>query len=180
MAHAPANPSSRRASALALALFAALCLQLPFVHVVSADDTADMIWVQKSERRLHLLRGYEIVRSYPIALGKSPTGHKLAAGDSRTPEGLYLIDWRNPDSDFHLSLHISYPDANDLRRAARRGMDAGDDIMIHGQPDDAPRNGRSREAGGFDWTDGCIALHNSDMEEVWQLVADGTPILIDP
>ena len=160
------------------ALLFALCLSLS--QPCFADGGADTIWVRKSERVLHLLKDYRIVRSYPIALGKNPTGHKLTSGDSRTPEGLYLVDWRNPDSRFHLSLHISYPNRNDLQRARRVNLNPGGGIMIHGYPDaDSERRWRRRETRS-DWTDGCIALGNRDMREVWTLVADGTPILIDP
>ena len=166
-------------SKAALALAAVLCAQ-PFASAALADDTADLVWVRKSERTLHLLRDYEIVRSYPIALGRNPVGHKTAAGDSRTPEGLYWIDWRNPNSRFHLSLHVSYPNENDLRRARRANVDAGDNIMIHGQPGNVTERGQPGKTPDPDWTDGCIALDNRDMEEVWRLVADDTPILIEP
>ncbi len=169
-----------RVGALVSAVLVALCLQLPFARPLPADDAADMIWVRKSERALYLLKDYRVVRSYPIALGANPVGHKLSAGDSRTPEGLYLIDWRNSDSRFYLSLHISYPNQNDLRRARYKNMDAGDSIMIHGQPNGVAGRGWLEETAGRDWTDGCIALSNRDMEEVWRLAADGTPILIDP
>ncbi len=180
MMHVPAGAARRLSAAVAVAW----CLQLPLAHAAhaadAAADVANAVWVRKSERVLHLLKDYEIVRSYPIALGKSPVGHKLAAGDARTPEGLYLIDWRNPDSRFHLSLRISYPHVNDLRRGARRGVHVGDGIMIHGQPNDAAAHGWPQQTIQYDWTDGCIALSNRDVEEVWRLVADGTPILIEP
>ncbi len=160
------------------ASFAVLCLQALFVQSLLANGLADLIWVHKSERKLHLLQDYQIVRSYSVALGKNPRGHKLAEGDSRTPEGLYLIDWRNPHSRFHLSLHISYPNENDVHRARRRNVDPGNNVMIHGVGDAG--NGEAGRLPGTDWTDGCIALSNRDVEEVWRLVADGTPILIDP
>ena len=150
---------------------------LVFAGTLSADGAADMVWVRKSDRILHLLKDYKIITSYPIALGKQPIGHKVAAGDSRTPEGLYWIDWRNPDSKFYLSLHITYPNANDLRRAVARSLDAGNSIMIHGRPDNATN---AWSEAGTDWTDGCIALSNRNMQTIWHLVADGTPILIDP
>jgi len=100
-------------------------LGLAFAGCVAAGEAADLVWVSKSDRTLHLLNDYRIIRSYPVALGKQTLGHKQTAGDSRTPEGLYLIDWRNPNSRFYLSLHVSYPGVNDLRRAARLGVRAG-------------------------------------------------------
>ena len=175
--YAAADAPLQRGAALATAILAAFYLQLPLTQAVFADGAADVVWVRKSERKLYLLRDYRIIRSYPVVLGKNPVGHKLAADDSRTPEGLYLLDWRNPGSRFHLSLHISYPNENDLRRARRGNRDAGGNVMIHGYP---AARGQPQETVEYDWTDGCIALNNRDIEEVWRLVADGTPILIDP
>ena len=171
-ATAPADTRPQFAS-----IFAAVWLFALFSQPVLAEYTADMVWVRKSERMLHLVKDYDIIASYLIALGKQPTGHKLAASDSRTPEGLYWIDWRNPDSRFYLSLHITYPNRDDLYRAERRGVDVGSNIMIHGRTL-AAVNGWSEP--GDAWTDGCIALSNRDMQMVWRLVKDGTPILIDP
>ena len=151
------------------------CLCAP---ALSAEEAVDLVWVRKSERMLYLLEDYRIVRSYPISLGKNPQGHKLKEGDARTPEGIYIIDWRNLESRFHLSLHISYPGYQDSLRAKRAGVDAGGSIMIHGYP--ATVAGREQSFVRSDWTDGCIALANRHMEEVWRRVADGTPILIDP
>lgn len=120
-----------------------------------------------------LLHGESIVRSYRVALGRDPSGHKRREGDGRTPEGCYVIDRRNPKSAYHLSLHISYPGEGDLERARECGVDPGGDIMIHGAPNDGtPREG--------DWTQGCIAVFNAEIEEIWSLVADGTPIEILP
>ena len=152
-------------------------LQWLFAPALSVASEVDTVWVRKSERTLYLLEDYRIVRSYPISLGKNPWGHKLAEGDARTPEGLYVIDWRNPDSRFHLALHISYPSYQDIRRAIYAGVDAGGSVMVHGYPDTVAEREQPSDQ---DWTDGCIALANRHMEEVWQLVADGTPILIDP
>jgi murein L,D-transpeptidase YafK len=119
-----------------------------------------------------LLRGESVVRSYRIALGREPFGHKVQEGDGRTPEGSYLIDRRNPRSAYHLSLHISYPNEADRARAAALGIDPGGDIMIHGLS-----NGERKEG---DWTRGCIAVTNEEMDEIWELVEDGTPIEINP
>ncbi|MBS1857246.1 MAG: L,D-transpeptidase family protein [Acidobacteria bacterium] len=133
---------------------------------------ADRIVVHKARRELLLLRGNSILRAYRIALGRDPIGHKQCEGDGRTPEGDYLIDRRNPRSRYHLALHISYPNDADRARAAALGADPGGDIMIHGLKDGQPRDG--------DWTQGCIAVTNAEMEEIWSLVPDGTPIHIEP
>ena len=132
---------------------------------------ADLVLVRKHRRELLLLSGTSLLRTYRISLGPQPAGPKQQEGDGRTPEGRYTIDWRNPNSKYHLSLHISYPDAEDRARALAAGIDPGKDIMIHGQP-----NGESRTG---DWTQGCIAVTNAEMEEIWSLVFDGTPIVIE-
>lgn len=144
-----------------------------------AQPTVTRVVVNKSERQLLLYAGDELVRHYPIRLGDAPLGHKTTEGDERTPEGDYRLDYRNPNSRYHLSIHISYPNAADRAQATQRGVSAGGDIMIHGLP-----NGMEWAATAFaqrDWTDGCIALtSNEAMDEIWQLVRDGTPIRINP
>ncbi|MDR7222487.1 L,D-transpeptidase family protein [Aminobacter aminovorans] len=138
----------------------------------------DLVRVDKSERRLELLSGDKVVRSYAIALGANPLGHKAREGDERTPEGRYVLDWRNPVSGYYRSIHISYPNADDVAAAKRAGVEPGGMIMIHGQP-----NGYgwwSWLMQMFDWTNGCIAVTDEDMAEVWQMVANGTPIEINP
>src|SRR5262249_25609436 len=112
-----------------------------------------------------------ILRSYRVALGREPVGHKLCEGDGRTPEGRYVIDGRNPKSRYYLSLHISYPNAEDVARAKAAGIEPGGDIMIHGLRDGTLREG--------DWTQGCIAVTDEEMDEIWALVPDGTEILIE-
>ena len=119
-----------------------------------------------------LLRGDSILRSYRVALGSDPAGHKQREGDGRTPEGRYTIDRRNPKSRYHLSLHISYPNEADRARAAALGVDPGGDIMIHGLKDGVQPEG--------DWTRGCIAVTDAEMDEIWALVPDGTAIHIGP
>ncbi len=144
----------------------------------AAPFTADLVLVLKGERRLLLLAGGEVMRSFKIALGRAPVGDKLREGDGRTPEGTYVIDGRNPQSRFYRSIHVSYPNEDDRARARRLGVAPGTDIMIHGLP-----NGR--EAVGadhakWDWTEGCIAVTNAQMDEIWHAVADGTVIEIRP
>jgi murein L,D-transpeptidase YafK len=144
----------------------------------SAVARADKVLVIKNKRMLLLLKDGEIFRTYKVALGKQPSGHKTMQGDRRTPEGKYVLDSRNPRSKYHLAIHISYPNASDVLSAQKRGVAPGGDIMIHGLP---PGSGKVGELHSFlDWTDGCIAVTNTEMEEIWQLVADGTPIEIRP
>ncbi|QWP79483.1 L,D-transpeptidase family protein [Lysobacter sp. K5869] len=132
---------------------------------------ADRIQVGKSERRMRLYRDGKLIRTYAILLGDAPVGHKRQQGDERTPEGDYRVSGRNPNSRFHLSLRVSYPNEADRKQARARGVDPGGDIMIHG----GTPKGYMR-----DWTDGCIALTDAQIEEVWSLVPTGTPIRIDP
>lgn len=144
----------------------------------ASPPTVDRVKVDKSERRLWLMRGDTIVASFPIALGGNPIGHKQREGDRRTPEGRYVLDFRKRDSAFFRALHVSYPDAADIERAKRAGVPPGGAIMIHGQP-----NGMGALAAVTqrrDWTDGCIALSNEDMQRVWDLVRVPTPVEIVP
>ena len=135
---------------------------------------ADLVVVDKSERTLILYAAGKPVRTYRgLQLGDAPEGHKRFEGDERTPEGRYTIDTRNPASAYHLSLRISYPDAADRAYATARGRSPGGEIFIHGQPNWLPAG---RLPG--DWTDGCIAVSNAEIEELWQAVRDGTPIEI--
>lgn len=138
----------------------------------------DQVLVRKHERRLYLMAADDVVRSYRVSLGDNPSGHKLFEGDQRTPEGSYTLDWRNPGSDFYKSIHISYPNEQDRNMAESWGLDPGGSIMIHGVPNDAGDLAFAYE--GLDWTNGCIAVSNAEMDEIWQLVKDGTPIEILP
>ena len=142
--------------------------------------TADRVEVYKSIRTLKLLQGDRVIREYRVALGDNPHGHKEHEGDERTPEGEYILDWRNPNSSFHKSLHVSYPNEMDRLRARLRGVEPGGIIMIHGRPSYITRPAVLREYAGRDWTDGGIAVQNHDMDEIWAAVRDGTPIRIDP
>lgn len=134
-----------------------------------------MVRVDKSERTLTLYAQGRLVRTYSsIQLGDEPIGAKRFQGDERTPEGRYTIDFGNSSSGYHLSLHISYPNSADRAFARGQGRSPGGDIFIHGQP-----NGFGARVEG-DWTDGCIALDDTEIEELWSLVGDGTAIEIAP
>jgi len=140
--------------------------------------TADSLVAQKGERLLHLYSCGAAVKSYRIALGFNPVGAKLRQGDGKTPEGRYSISERNPQSSYHRSLRISYPDTKDRNRAGKAGVSPGGDIFIHGWPDSIVRKHASPPAG--DWTQGCIAVTNDEIEELWKAVPVGTPVIIYP
>jgi murein L,D-transpeptidase YafK len=146
--------------------------------VEPALPMADRVVVSKSERKLQLLRNGEVLRSYKIALGLRPEGHKEFEGDFRTPEGLYHLSRRNPNSEFFLSIQIDYPNDRDVARARKQGVRPGGAIMIHGQPN-VPRKPRDYYT-NVDWTEGCIAVSNSDMVEIWLMTPPDTPIEIKP
>jgi murein L,D-transpeptidase YafK len=139
---------------------------------------ADKVLVEKGARKLHLLKNGVPFRTFDIALGQVPQGHKEMEGDERTPEGIYLLDGRNPNSDYFLSIHISYPNGRDRAAARNKGVDPGGAIMIHGQPNVPTYSAAfyARE----DWTDGCIAVSNSDMIDIWLMTPDNVPIEIIP
>jgi murein L,D-transpeptidase YafK len=139
---------------------------------------ADRIVVFKAQRRLELRHNGEVMRSYHIALGPHPIGPKVERGDGKTPEGTYFIDRRNPASEYHLSMHISYPETADIQRAASLNVDPGANILIHGEPNILDHEGKANLL--KDWTAGCIALHNTDMDEVWRLTDDGVTVEIHP
>lgn len=143
-----------------------------------APSIADSIVVYKHERTLRLFYRGVPVKSYFIALGSNPVGDKQRAGDQRTPEGLFHINAHNPASKYHLALRISYPDDAHRARAAAIGADPGGDIMIHGLAPEYSEAGKDHIAN--DWTNGCIALSNAEIEELWRAVPDGTPIQIKP
>jgi murein L,D-transpeptidase YafK len=138
----------------------------------------DRVVVQKSQRRLMLMHGGDVVRSYQVRLGLNPVGQKERSGDFRTPEGSYRLERRNPRSDFFLSLKVSYPNAEDMKRAHAHHWDTGGSIMIHGLPNTLKHEPDYYQA--HDWTDGCIAVSNADMVEIWMLVPDDAPIDIRP
>ncbi|HEX7706315.1 MAG TPA: L,D-transpeptidase family protein [Thermoanaerobaculia bacterium] len=139
---------------------------------------ADRVVIRKSSESLALVRDGQVLRSYPVSFGANPVGHKQQEGDERTPEGVYVIDYRKSDSAFHRALHISYPNSDDVERAARSGVDPGGLIMIHGLPNRAPFIGRLHRL--VNWTDGCIAVTNREMDQIWAAVDDGTVVEIYP
>lgn len=139
---------------------------------------ADRVLVVKSERMLYLLRNDQVLARYGVALGRSPVGHKVFQGDGRTPEGLYVLDRRNPESRFYRSIHISYPSARDYAEARKYGDQPGGLVMIHGQAGDAGTGHYG--ARSWDWTEGCIAVSNAEMDQIWAAIDDGTPIEIMP
>jgi murein L,D-transpeptidase YafK len=143
-----------------------------------AGTTVDRILIEKSARRLSIFRDGKRLESYRVALGRNPVGAKREEGDMKTPEGVYKIDSRNPQSDYHLALHISYPSDEDTARAAERGVNAGFDIMIHGLKNGGGWIGAFHRR--HDWTAGCIALTDEEIEELWRVVPDQTPVEIRP
>jgi len=143
-----------------------------------AGARADKVLVNKGERKLILLRDGMPFREYSVSLGGDPLGHKVQEGDNRTPEGLYRIDYRKADSVAYRALHVSYPDAEDIRRAKSRGVEPGGFIMIHGMMNGYGLIGRWHRL--VDWTNGCIAVTNAEIDQLWTAVPDGTPIEIRP
>ena len=160
---------------LAIALSLALAFSGRPVEASTAvtNSPVTQILVKKAERKLFLLSRQRVLRSYEIDLGFNPIGHKKALGDGRTPEGLYYITHRNPHSAYHLSLGISYPNEKDLTRARARGQDPGGSIVIHGR---GPRYPNPKQ----DWTAGCIAVSDVQMNEIYRYARPGTPIMIMP
>jgi murein L,D-transpeptidase YafK len=141
-------------------------------------EKADMVLVIKSDSKLYLKKNGEILKEYHVAFGANPEGHKKQEGDERTPEGSYILDYKKSDSAFYKSIHISYPNEADKKRAKEAGVNPGGFIMIHGQ-----KNGLgwlSWITQRFNWTDGCIAVTNSAMDGIWNSVNVGTPIEIQP
>jgi len=146
--------------------------------LAQARETADFVYVDKSESKLYLSKDGVIFKEYRVTFGMNPIGPKIQEGDNRTPEGLYMLDYKKENSDFYKSIHISYPNREDLRRARQLGVDPGGDIMIHGLRQDlVPYEYLMNE---FNWTNGCIALTNQDVEDLWNYVEVPVPIRIEP
>lgn len=157
-------------------IFLIFLLMLP-IHSFAAEK-ADRVVVNKSSHTLCLYQGQRLLASYPVVFGANPKGHKQREGDERTPEGHYSLDYKKANSAYHKAIHISYPNRQDMEDAKRRGEPPGGAIMIHGQ-----RNGfewASTLTQAFNWTKGCIALSNKDMDAVWSAVEVGTSIEINP
>jgi len=150
----------------------------PITPPLPDGTKADLLAVEKSARRLSAYSGTTLIRSYAISLGHDPVGPKVREGDQRTPEGRYIIDHHNPMSAFHRALHVSYPSPGDLARARAGRYPAGGDIMIHGMRNGLGWLGRARLL--VDWTIGCVAVTDSEIEELYRIVPDGTPIEIKP
>lgn len=153
---------------------------LIFITVCNAFsvEKADSVVVLKSEKSLNLYKGEHLLRTYPVVFGGNRVGHKQQEGDKRTPEGKYILDFKKADSAFYKAIHISYPNEQDIENAKKRGISPGSSIMVHGQ-----KNGfgwASFLTQYFNWTNGCIALSNKNMDSVWELVDAGTPIEIRP
>jgi murein L,D-transpeptidase YafK len=170
----------RTVVAIVPALLTAVVLLTGLAPVTDAmaAQKADMVRVVKSKKRLYLIREDEVFATYRVKFGADPKGHKVQQGDEKTPEGLYYLTYKNSNSAYYKSIHISYPNAEDKEHARKLGVDPGGDIMIHGQP-----NGY--EWATFfmqlvNWTDGCVALTNKDMDKVWDAIEPGTPIEILP
>ncbi|HPC83177.1 MAG TPA: L,D-transpeptidase family protein [Thermoanaerobaculaceae bacterium] len=167
-----------------------MSLFLPFLAAVAAatpppaslppppEPRVTRVVVLKAARLLHLLAGDRVIHTYQIALGPNPVGHKERQGDGRTPEGTYILDWRNPNSAFYRSIHISYPNERDRETARRLGVHPGGDIVLHGLPNGLGWLGASHRQ--RDWTLGCIAVTNEEMDEIGELVPNCTPIEIRP
>jgi murein L,D-transpeptidase YafK len=159
-------------------LLAGLATYAWFPPSKSLQGPIDKLIVSKSQHKLILLRHGEELRSYPIAIGRSPVGAKTRAGDHKTPEGNYIVDGKKANSGFHLALHVSYPNAEDRQRAAVGGFPPGGDIMIHGIKNHLGWIARLHRL--MDWTDGCVAVTNAEMDQIWDLVPIGTPVEIRP
>lgn len=140
--------------------------------------TAEKVVIEKAARALHLLRDGEIFRTFDISLGSMPVGDKQREGDFKTPEGDYTLDRRNPSSDYFLSIRVSYPNSDDVLEARQQGVNPGGAIMIHGQPNEPKYSETYYRT--QDWTNGCIAVSNSDMIDIWLMTDENTPIEIRP
>jgi murein L,D-transpeptidase YafK len=152
--------------------FFVLILLLPNLAFAVELPKADLVLVKKSERKMYLIKNDKPFREYKVAFGANPEGHKQQEGDERTPEGRYILDYKKSASSFYKAIHISYPNEQDKKRAKEKGVNPGGLIMIHGQ-----KNGFTQS---FNWTDGCIAVKNIEMDEIWTSVNVGTPIIIKP
>ena len=164
--------------------FTAACTLLILLVIATSSALAantvmaDKVLIEKKARRLTLLSKGQVIKSYKVALGRNPAGPKEKEGDNRTPEGTYTIDTRNTKSRYHLALHVSYPNTQDIQRAKKQGVSPGGNIMIHGIRNGFGWIGRFHR--WLDWTKGCIAVTNNEIDEIGRLVENGTPVEIRP
>lgn len=153
------------------------------IQQIRQDTPITEVKIYKANRVVKLMHGDQTIQSYPMRLGFDPLGHKVQEGDGKTPEGQYILDWRNPKSAFYKSLHINYPNAQDQATAKQLGVSAGGDVMIHGSATSSQIEKLPSLMSYLpqkDWTWGCVAVRNVDMDEIWKLVDDGTVITIYP
>lgn len=170
-------PKSLHSMRVMKKLLISLLLFVPIFALANTENpNIDSVLVEKAKRKMYLISGGVTYREYSISLGDNPIGHKQQEGDQKTPEGKYTIDYRNPNSRYHLSLHITYPNKDDKKTAKEMGVSPGGDIFIHGLPNGIGWMPAAFE--GRDWTDGCIAVTNAEIKEIWALVKNGTPIEI--
>ncbi len=170
------NPSRRLALAISCVLVVYSAIS-PLLRAQAAK-TADQIVIVKSTRTMTLMNHGEVLKTYKVALGTVPVGGKQRTGDHKTPEGLYKVDWKNAQSKFHKALHVSYPNAADRERAKKMGVEPGGEIEIHGLGAKYGWVGAAHRL--HDWTDGCVAVTNEEIDEIWPLVPVGTVIEIKP
>jgi murein L,D-transpeptidase YafK len=161
-------------------VFTSLLCSLLFTasHCPATLLQADKVIVLKKEKRMILLMNGEILKCYKVALGRGSTGPKTSLGDCKTPEGSYILNHRNEHSKFYRSIHINYPNRSDIANARKNGFNPGGNIMIHGLPDGFEELNETHAE--INWTKGCIAVSNSEMDEIWRLVPEGIPIVIFP
>ena len=159
---------------LGICLFCALGLAQTSANSLHADR----VILLKKERTLKLMNQGRVIKTYKVALGGDPVGPKSQQGDHKTPEGIYVLDARNAHSQFYKAIHISYPNAGDRAAARRKGVSPGGEVFVHGLPNGYSWVGASHRL--KDWTDGCVAVTDQEIDEIWQLVPNGTPIEIRP
>lgn len=170
--------SSLGRTAIGFVIIATLAASGPTRDDLNLIRPVDKIVIKKGQRQLLLMNRGHVVKEYKIALGRNPEGHKQCEGDNRTPEGLYTVDWKTDKSQYHMALHVSYPSRADRDSARKQGCSPGGDIMIHGLPRNLGWLGGLHRL--VDWTRGCIAVTNAEIEEIFGLVRVGTPIQINP
>lgn len=161
-----------------MSIVCAAWVAVSLLAAVPSSETIDHVLVLKKKRTLQLLRGDKVVKSYKVALGGDPVGPKRKQDDGKTPEGTYVLDRRNAQGQFYKSIHVSYTNAEDRQKARRLGVSPGGDIFLHGIGKKYGWVGAAHTA--HDWTNGCIAVTNEEIDEIWKLVKDGTPIEIKP